>query len=221
MKRLVFIFLASLYGCVLHAQDIITKKDGTDIQAKVTEVGIDQISYKKYSNPDGPTYVIKKNEILMITYENGEREVYASDEGINAKSILPQGMMTYNTWSGKVSVGGVTMENDMLEHYFTPEDYRLYRDGKQSALVGGVIGVIGAIPLGWSLGEYVAGKDLNKGLFIGGGLVMAYGLVMNAIGENRIKEALSHYNSTLVFAPSINFDPANDFDFGLALVLSF
>lgn len=221
MKKIVTTFLCSLFVVITAAQDIITQKDGTDIQAKVTEVGIDQISYKKYSNPNGPTYIISKADVLMITYENGEREVYASNFETNTKSLLPQGMMTYNSWSGKVSVGGVTMENEMLERYFTPEDYKMFTNGRSSYVGGTIIGVIGAIPFGWNLGALAAGGEINREMFIGGGIVMVGGLVISMIGENRIKEAVSHYNSYLTFVPTINWGHTNDLDFGLALVVTF
>lgn len=63
---------------IIHAQDRITTKDGTDIQAKILEVGSSEIKYKKFSNQDGPTYIISKEDILIITYANGENEVFKS-----------------------------------------------------------------------------------------------------------------------------------------------
>ena len=222
MKRLLILFACLPSMCVMYSQDIITQKDGTDIQAKVTEVGLSEISYKKYSNLDGPTYIISKDDVLMITYENGEREIYAYNIETSRQSALPQGMMTYNSWSGTVSVGGVTMENEMLERYFTPEDYKLFVNGKNSATGGLILSIIGAVPLGWSLGTYAGGGELNKGMLIGGGLVTLFGIVVNSVGEDDIRKAISHYNSSLSFAPTINFGAtANDLGLGLALVIHF
>ena len=103
MKNIIAIVSLLLCGSTLFAQYIITKKDGTDIQAKVTEVSDSQIVFKKFSNPDGPSYKMDVADILMITYENGEREMYNVE---TAKSDIPSGVMTYNSWSGKISVGG-------------------------------------------------------------------------------------------------------------------
>ena len=76
MKRLVIILLISFFVPVtLFAQDIITKKDGTDIQAKIIEVSNTEIRYKKYNYQEGPTFVLSKSDILIIRYENGENEV--------------------------------------------------------------------------------------------------------------------------------------------------
>ncbi len=78
MKRHIlfaFLFLSVFSG---YAKDIITKTDGTDINAKIYEVGLNEVKYKNFSEPDGPMYSIATSEILAISYENGENEVFNS-----------------------------------------------------------------------------------------------------------------------------------------------
>lgn len=58
------------------AQDIIVKKDGSIIHSKVLELNSSEIKYKKYSNLEGPIYVLNKTELLSINYENGEIEQF-------------------------------------------------------------------------------------------------------------------------------------------------
>jgi len=70
-----FCFLASTI-MVMRAQDIITKTNGDEIKAKVTEVGVSEIKYKKFENVSGPTYTIAKSDIFMIKYENGEKDMF-------------------------------------------------------------------------------------------------------------------------------------------------
>ena len=85
MKKLLCIFVFALSAFIsLNAQDIITKKDGTDIPAKILEVNIDEVKYKRYSNLEGPTYTILKSDILIVRYENGENEVF---NAIDQRSI--------------------------------------------------------------------------------------------------------------------------------------
>ena len=50
------------------------KKDGSTILSKVIEIGTSEVKYKKFSNQNGPTYTILKEEIQAINYENGEKE---------------------------------------------------------------------------------------------------------------------------------------------------
>lgn len=58
------------------SQDKIYKKDGTVLEAKVTEVGSSEIKYKAFANLNGPVYTISKESILKIVYENGNIETY-------------------------------------------------------------------------------------------------------------------------------------------------
>lgn len=68
------------------AQDIIVKKDGTTIKAKVERVTDSVIEYKKFSNLTGPTYSIKILDLLAINYENGETETFSNTETVTSPS---------------------------------------------------------------------------------------------------------------------------------------
>ena len=67
-------FLAA--GFPSFAQDVITKKDGTDIQAKVLEVNENEVKYRRYDYLDGPIFTMLKSDILIIRYENGTNDVF-------------------------------------------------------------------------------------------------------------------------------------------------
>lgn len=218
MKKL-FIFVSCLmFAQALSAQDIITKADGTDIQAKVTEVSQKQISYKKFSNLNGPTYTIDASDILMITYENGEREMFNVKNRDKEKISLPQGVMTYNSWSGKVSVDGVTIEKEMLNRYFSQEDYKSFLNGKTLTTVGGIFAIAGAFPFGWSVGTAIGGGKPNLGLLIGGGVAFVGGLIVSFAGEAKVKSIVNKYNSSLAFQPQFHFGATNN---GIGLALAF
>lgn len=58
------------------AKDIITKTDGTKIDAKVEEITESVIKYRKASNPTGPVYSISIESVYNIVYENGESEIF-------------------------------------------------------------------------------------------------------------------------------------------------
>jgi tetratricopeptide (TPR) repeat protein len=82
---LLMIFM--VFNSSLKAQDKIYKSDSTVIAAKVAEISDDEIKYKKYSNLSGPTYIVKKADVMMIIYENGEKEIYNHQR---ANSLLLQ-----------------------------------------------------------------------------------------------------------------------------------
>lgn len=56
------------------AQDMIVRTDSTRIEARVTEVSPETVRYKRFSNPDGPTYVLPVAGIDYIRYANGETD---------------------------------------------------------------------------------------------------------------------------------------------------
>jgi hypothetical protein len=67
-----------LFPLVVQAQDMIYKKDGSSVSAKVYEVSNDKIRYKRFDNLQGPFYYLHKGEIDHIEYENGTVESYKS-----------------------------------------------------------------------------------------------------------------------------------------------
>lgn len=74
----------------LRAQDVIIKLSGEEIRAKVEEVSDREVRYKKFSNREGPSYVIVSSEIFMIKYENGNRDLFQTDSKsgkVNIKNI--------------------------------------------------------------------------------------------------------------------------------------
>jgi hypothetical protein len=81
MKKSLFIFfLFTVIVSVVNAQDVITLKNGSDIRAKVTEIGTREVKYKQYSNLSGPAYTIRKSDIFRIKYENGEVDIFDSEQ---------------------------------------------------------------------------------------------------------------------------------------------
>lgn len=84
MKEALTLIIIIIITCSIKAQDIMITKDGQKIEAKVEEVGIETIKYKKYNNLNGVAYIILKSDIASIMYENGEVEVFTQ------KSQKPQ-----------------------------------------------------------------------------------------------------------------------------------
>lgn len=75
-KILLSLALAAAVAIPSFAQDIVILKNGTSIDAKVIEVDDNSVRYKKFNNPDGPTYTAKKETISEIRYKNGSKEIF-------------------------------------------------------------------------------------------------------------------------------------------------
>ena len=59
--------------------DIVTLKNGKVVFALVQEVGMEDIKYKRYDNPTGPVYTMKRSEIFMVTYANGSKDIFSEE----------------------------------------------------------------------------------------------------------------------------------------------
>jgi len=58
--------------------DQIVLRNGDVVEAKIKEVGVNEIKYKKCDRPDGPDYTISKRDVLSIKYTNGDVERFSS-----------------------------------------------------------------------------------------------------------------------------------------------
>ncbi len=81
------LMLISLYHGA-YSQDIIVKKSGDEIQAKVTDIELETVKYKMSNNISGPTYTILKSDVFMIKYENGTKDVF----GDKTKAVANQNL---------------------------------------------------------------------------------------------------------------------------------
>src|ERR1700741_422164 len=69
----VFVF----FSAKTQAQDTLIRVTGEKIIAKILEVGIQEIKYKRFNFDDGPTYVENRNTIKTIIYKNGQRDEFS------------------------------------------------------------------------------------------------------------------------------------------------
>lgn len=80
IKKPFLLLCIGVFTLPMHSQDIIIKKNGDEISTKVTKVSDNEIEYKKWTNLDGPVYTMQRNDILLIKYANGEKDIFVSDD---------------------------------------------------------------------------------------------------------------------------------------------
>jgi hypothetical protein len=73
-KYVVFVVSILLLSTALKAQDKIYRKNGEVLKVKILEVSSTEIKYKIFGDTDGPIYVLEKDRIKKIEYENGRVE---------------------------------------------------------------------------------------------------------------------------------------------------
>ena len=79
MKSIMCLFVVILFTTTSYSQDVIFKRNGSQVKAKITEIGTSEIKYKVPGNPEGPVYAIDKSSVNKIVYQNGREEVYVPD----------------------------------------------------------------------------------------------------------------------------------------------
>ena len=77
MKRFLLAAALLLAGLArpAAAQDLLTRRDGTEVLVKVLEITPDLVKYRRFDNPDGPLISVRKADVFRIKYANGSQEV--------------------------------------------------------------------------------------------------------------------------------------------------
>ena len=188
------VVVLAMFSFIAHAQDVIVKKDGNTITSKVTEITSTEIKYKKFSNQNGPTYTIGKNEVNYINYENGEREqMNTSISNINTT--------TANTQSIVQSQDALNPSDAYLLKQFKLDPYsKKAKALKKIAFIGGgalvATGII-CIALNTPGDDYEDGNDF----WIYGTIAASAGIVLGTsclIASNIQKKKAEYYAHNII-----------------------
>lgn len=117
MKRMLSMLLMLLVSMVVAAQDVIVKKDGSTILSKVVEVSDTQVKYKKFSNLEGPTYIVSISELTSINYQNGEKENFGTSQTTVIQTQTPSVPNYENAYGPYVQQSGTMSDTELLKAY--------------------------------------------------------------------------------------------------------
>lgn len=76
MRRFTLLLLLLLGTTALRAQDKIVTTDNKQIEARVLEITLEEVSFKRFNNPEGPTYRLPVSALRYIEYPNGLRDEF-------------------------------------------------------------------------------------------------------------------------------------------------
>ncbi|MBL4653265.1 MAG: hypothetical protein JKY53_10445 [Flavobacteriales bacterium] len=116
-------FLVTLVS--FSQNDVIFMQDGTEIKAKVEEVGTKEIKYRKASNLDGPIYSTDISVVFMIKYANGEKDVFKEKNSPSKTTIIELPEWDENPYEGRDSVNSNAREYQK-EELFTERSMVYY-----------------------------------------------------------------------------------------------
>ncbi len=177
MIKIILFILILFSAPVVYAQDTLYIKGQLPVAAKITEVSEDAVRYKKFTNPDGPVYVIRKKSIFRIVYQNGEID------SLSNKVLTVPVMKVKNAQPFKWAKGKFTasvLVTDFLFEMATINVERTFLNDHLSI----------SVPL--SIGFNYEGKDTN---------IINYD--SDFFGFRALKRG--HYNEMKTFSTGINF----------------
>ena len=73
-----FVFSFLLLSFNVFSQDKIVRKGGEILEVKILEISPNEIKYYIFSDPTGPIFIMDKDRILEVIFENGRVERYES-----------------------------------------------------------------------------------------------------------------------------------------------
>ena len=76
MKQPLLLIALVLIFSSSYSQDKIYRNNGKIVEAKILEIGSDEIRYKEFNNLDGPIYILETDKIKKIVFENGKSQQF-------------------------------------------------------------------------------------------------------------------------------------------------
>ena len=225
--KLVCIIVLICVTYITQAQDVIVKTDQTTIVSKVTKISETEIEYKKWSNLDGPTYVISISEVASINYQNGEVESFNKSsvttqevQIVNKKVAIPtNGLMER---SGKyLTLDGRRLTDDEVLQLVGYDNYQTYIESQKQMKVSRILTTIAlsayAVPIVVSAVYFLITNDYQAEMILieGLGFVTIIDLIClpvilfkKGFGKNRLNWVAEEYNrqqynSSMSLSPSI------------------
>lgn len=171
MKKVIYAAILGLFFfSTSYAQDVITKSNGDDINAKVIEITQTEIKYKKFDNLDGPIFTLSLNDVFMIKYENGIKEVFSQTDKTKVTRNIPEGVRP-------------GMSYKELKNFYNHTIYLPESNDPYNPIAAGLCSFF--LP---GLGQMISG-EVGRGLgFLGGtvasSMVYGVGVLMVFAGSN-------------------------------------
>ena len=166
-------------GLIAYSQDIIVGTNGNKIEAKVTEVEVDVIKYKKFGDNDGPTYTMKKTEIATILYENGTVDVFKKE---------PQPQQRPNNMYGDPYYGYNNYDPYTIPGKGLRTTGIVFLSVGGAALIGGVI--LGLTDESWAWFTMVPA----------GAAFLGSGIIFTAVGQSRMNRYMYYQQQNHVYS---------------------
>lgn len=209
-----------LLFCVASAlaKDVITKTDGTKLDAKVEEITETVVKYRKASNPNGPVYTIPISSVATVLYENGDTDTFNVSKSTTdvtvaqTPTLSDEELMQLAESNTNDYPSGYVSDADLLKYYGEYESSAalIHKANKYRKI--GWIGA-GAIFIGLtSFGIVLLDAHVytEGGIIVGCGVLGSAGwfLIFNKKANSLMKQTrqMQSYSATLIENEIMQFD---------------
>ena len=192
-KKVLFLALCIIaISCNCLAQDIIVTKDARKINAKVTEVNVDNVRYKNFDNQDGPVYTLLKSDIASIVYQNGQVDTFTSESSTPA---APTQTPRQRVQAGRTPIeSSGNLLTDMQT--YSPALYSQYVSGKKLATTGWIFLGSGVAANIVGILMFTADENiLGTAWIVAGEIFLATSVPLLIIGGSRKNRSVRTFNS--------------------------
>ena len=191
LTTFLLVFSAQLY---VFSQDLMILRNGDELKVKVTQVGVEDVSYKRFDNLQGPSYTVKKWDIYKIKFDNGTEEIFTQYK-------KPQEKITYGDIFADEEIKPTDFKDKGFINITTFSFGRDYYELKSTDFIPAKSRI--AVT---TINGYQFGSAFSAGLGLGFGGVIDRGEIVPVFGDIHI------YPVNKRFTPSIALD------FGIWLV---
>ena len=119
-RQIVLTICCIAFACAGFAQDVIFTRDAKRIEAKVTEINVDNIRYRLFDNLEGPLYTMPKSDVVSITFQNGLTQTFATTTSVPAQPTPA------NTQTAPASTQTRTTSTQAMQTTQAPPAYNSY-----------------------------------------------------------------------------------------------
>jgi hypothetical protein len=159
---IVFVFVLAT-SITIHAQDIIVTVKAEKIEAEITEISADLVSYKRYGYHDDLIYTIKKEDVVSIQYQNGQVITFESLQKSNERQEVMDKDTTDNEAMDYARFKSLGDDDDAMANFLEindSESYQIFHRGEIQSRIGRDL-----LISGYSVSAF------------GGLLIISYGLI--------------------------------------------
>lgn len=227
------LFAVIACGPVASAQDLIVKKNGKVVEARVVKVGYDNISYTRADEPDGPLRTMPAWLISCIRYADGHVDGHKGEISIYAER-------------GEICDGetGRDYSAKELQEILSTAEYSQYLSavkthagGRSKKTAGFITCAAGGAVIGIALGNIPSARSSNRndittsyvlsfgvigaGVVVGGFFLVLAGQKLTEKAHlelSGICDGFNARNGKTAYASTVSFGPTNN---GIGLEFTF